>query len=111
LSAETTKLTALASADCNSLAWLQLNQSNLEAAAPLRMSCPACGGHIKFSKRNLGQQTPCPHCQKAVTLRRDENLKMSCFFCNGHIEFPAHAIEQKLKCPHCHMDIGLKEPA
>lgn len=93
------------------LAWLQLNRSKFEAAVPLRMSCPACGGHIKFSRRNLGQQTPCPHCQKTITLRRPNLLKMSCFFCKGHIEFPAYAIGEKLRCPHCHQDITLKEPA
>jgi hypothetical protein len=81
------------------------------AAGFLKVSCPSCGGHIKFSIQNLGQKMPCPHCQTNITLRKPENLKVSCYFCKGHIEFPAHAIGQKLKCPHCHMDIGLKEPA
>lgn len=76
-----------------------------------RMSCPACGAHVKFAMENLGQQLPCPQCKTAITLRKPENLKMSCFFCHEHIEFPAHAIGEKLKCPHCNMDITLKEPA
>jgi predicted RNA-binding Zn-ribbon protein involved in translation (DUF1610 family) len=76
-----------------------------------KMSCPACGGHVKFAVRNLGAQILCPHCAKPIKLRREENLKMSCFFCHGHIEFPAHALGAKMACPHCKMDITLKEPA
>jgi hypothetical protein len=91
----------------------------------LKMPCPACGGHIQFFFRNLGQTTPCPHCRAAITLRgcpttsndptihqsNDPFARMSCFFCKGHIEFPPHAIGQKIPCPHCRMDITLKEPA
>lgn len=77
----------------------------------LKISCPACGGHIKFAIQNIGLKVPCPHCQAGVILRRDKNLKMSCFFCNEHIEFPAHALGTKMACPHCKMDITLKEPA
>jgi hypothetical protein len=77
----------------------------------LKMSCPACGVHVKFAAKRLGEKAPCPHCRAAITLRRPENLKMSCFFCQGHIEFPAHALGEKLKCPHCHQDITLQEPA
>ncbi len=76
-----------------------------------KMSCPACGGHIRFVIQNIGQKIPCPHCQKTITLRKQENLKMSCFFCEGHIEFPPHALGQKMSCPHCEKDITLKEPA
>jgi predicted RNA-binding Zn-ribbon protein involved in translation (DUF1610 family) len=76
-----------------------------------KMSCPACGIHIRFDDRNLGQKIPCPQCQKTMTLRKPENLKMSCFFCQEHIEFPAHALGQKIKCPHCNNDVTLKEPA
>jgi hypothetical protein len=76
-----------------------------------KMTCPACGGHIEFALRNLGQKIPCPHCRHEVTLRRPQNLKTNCFFCQGHIEFPAHAIGQKIHCPHCKRDITLKEPA
>jgi hypothetical protein len=86
--------------------WLQRQNRN-----SLKMSCSTCGGHIKFSIQNLGQQISCPHCQAALTLRKADNLKMSCFFCNEHIEFPAHALGEKLKCPHCKMDITLREPA
>ena len=93
------------------LVWLWRKPLPIEANEFQKMSCPACGGHIKFPRQDVGRQIPCPHCQQNLKLRRDENLKMSCFFCQGHIEFPAHAIGQKLKCPHCHMDIGLKEPA
>jgi hypothetical protein len=80
-------------------------------AGLVKMTCPACGGHVKFPGANAGQQLPCPHCQAVVTLRRPENLKMACFFCQGHIEFPAHAIGTKMACPHCNMDITLKEQA
>jgi len=80
-------------------------------AGLLKMSCPACGGHIKFDGQNMGQQIPCPHCQKNTTLCKSGPLKMACFFCQGHIEFPPHAIGEKMPCPHCKMDITLKEPA
>jgi hypothetical protein len=74
-----------------------------------KMSCPACGGHVRFDRRNLGQNLPCPHCRKTLTLRPPNALKMSCFFCHGHIEFPPHAIGEKMLCLHCKMDITLKE--
>jgi hypothetical protein len=90
---------------------LWLEGRRFKAAKFLKMSCPACGVHIRFDDRNLGQKIPCPQCQKPVTLRKPENLKMSCFFCQEHIEFPAHAIGEKMPCPHCKMDITLKEPA
>ncbi|HWY29503.1 MAG TPA: hypothetical protein VNX46_02035 [Candidatus Acidoferrum sp.] len=80
------------------------------AAGLIKMSCPACGSHIKFASSNLGQIICCPHCQQVITLRKPDLLKMVCFFCKEHIEFPAHALEQKIKCPHCKMDITLKEP-
>lgn len=82
---------------------IQTNQSS-------KMSCPSCGGHIRFATQNAEQPIPCPHCQKAITLHPPENLKMSCFFCQGHIEFPPHALGEKMPCPHCKMDITLKEP-
>lgn len=75
----------------------------------LKMSCPACGGHIDFSKENLGREISCPHCQKNIILRKPGLLKMTCFFCKEHIEFPAHALGQSISCPHCRMDIRLKE--
>lgn len=76
----------------------------------LKMSCPGCGGHIKFAFQNLGQKVSCPHCQTSVILRPpDESLKMSCFFCQGHIAFPSHALGQKMPCPHCQKDITLQE--
>jgi uncharacterized paraquat-inducible protein A len=81
------------------------------AANSVKISCPSCGGHIKFAIQNLGQKIPCPHCQTAVTLRQPENLKMSCFFCKGRIEFPSHALGQKISCPHCKMEVSLKELA
>ena len=77
----------------------------------VKMACPACGVHLRFDGRNLGQKIPCPHCQKTITLRKPDLLKMACFFCQEHIEFPAHAIGEKMPCPHCNMDITLKEPA
>jgi hypothetical protein len=90
----------------------QLRAEQYDAAAGLlKTLCPVCGGKIKFPAQNIGQQTACPHCQKAITLRKSENLKMSCFFCQEHIEFPAHAIGMKMACPHCKMAITLKEPA
>jgi hypothetical protein len=82
-----------------------------KAARFHKMSCPACGVHIRFDGRNLGQKIPCPHCHKSITLRKPDVLKMACFFCKAHIEFPAHAIGEKMPCPHCNMDITLKEPA
>jgi len=92
------------------VSWLWLENRRAKAAKFIRMSCPACGVHIQFAVRNLGQKIPCPHCQKTVSLRQPELLRMSCFFCQGHIEFPAHAIGEKMPCPHCNMDITLKEP-
>lgn len=74
------------------------------------MPCPSCGGHIRFSIRNLGQKIPCPHCQTNITLRKPGLLKMACFFCKGHIAFPAHALGTKMPCPHCQKDITLLEP-
>jgi predicted RNA-binding Zn-ribbon protein involved in translation (DUF1610 family) len=76
----------------------------------LKMSCPACGIHIRFASKNLGQKIPCPKCQISITLRRPDLLKMDCFFCHGHIKFPPHAIGEKISCPHCNKDITLKEP-
>ena len=78
----------------------------------MKMSCPACGGHVKFAAQNIGRQIPCPHCQAAITLRKpDENLKMTCVLCGGHIEFPPHAVGQRIQCPHCKMNITLRQPA
>ena len=87
--------------------WVE--HKSAEAAIFQKMSCPACGGHIKFETANLGQKIPCPHCRNIITLRVAENIKMSCFFCLGHIEFPAHALGRKMPCPHCRNDITLKE--
>ena len=88
---------------------LLLWKSRRVAPKALKLSCPNCGGHIRFSAQNLGQQIPCPHCRTTITLRKpDEMLKMSCFFCKEHIEFPSHALGQKIKCPHCKMDITLR---
>jgi hypothetical protein len=82
------------------------------AAGLLKMSCPACGGHVQFVSQNVGQQIPCPHCQASITLRKpDENLKMNCVLCGGHIEYPPHAIGQKIPCPHCAKTITLLKPA
>ena len=82
-----------------------------EAAKSTKMSCPACGVHIRFESARIGQQIDCPQCQKSITLRRPEHLKMACYFCHEHIEFPPHAGGEKLRCPHCQMDIMLKESA
>lgn len=93
------------------LAWLRMTKTNSSAMGFSKMSCPACGTHIKFTLQDLGRTIPCPHCQVALTLRKpEENLKMSCYFCKEHIEFPAHAIGTKMACPHCNIDITLKEP-
>ena len=104
-----------------SLGWLWLREVKWERKPRVKvqtgrdgfwkMSCPACGGHVKFALQNEGQKIPCPHCEKMLMLRREENLKMSCFFCAGHIEFPAYALGQKIACPHCRKDITLKELA
>jgi len=82
-----------------------------EKQESIKMSCPACGVHIRFASHSLGQKISCPQCQKNITLRKPDLLKMACFFCQEHIQFPAHAIGEKIPCPHCNMDITLKEPA
>jgi len=91
--------------------WLWLEGRRAKATKFLKMSCPACGVHLRFDDRNLGQKIPCPQCQKSITLRKPDLLKMACFFCQEHIQFPTHAIGEKIPCPHCKMDITLKEPA
>jgi predicted RNA-binding Zn-ribbon protein involved in translation (DUF1610 family) len=95
--------------------WLWSNQRRyrreMTATESVKMACPACGVHIRFDVRNLGQKIPCPQCQKTITLRKPDLLKMSCFFCKEHIEYPPHAIGEKMSCPHCQMNITLKEPA
>jgi hypothetical protein len=80
-----------------------------EEAKFIKMSCRACGVHIRFESSRVGQRVDCPQCRKSITLRRSDDLKMSCYFCHGHIEYPDHAAGEKLKCPHCDMDITLKE--
>ena len=80
-----------------------------QTSVSLKMSCPACGVHIKFATQNLGQKIMCPQCQTAITLRKPDLLKMACFFCKEHIEFPTHSIGENIRCPHCKMDITLKE--
>jgi DNA-directed RNA polymerase subunit RPC12/RpoP len=90
----------------------QLAAGHDAAAGLMKMSCPACGEHVKFSSQNIGRQIPCPHCQAAITLRKpDEDLKMTCVLCGGHIEFPPHAIGSKIACPHCAKTITLLKPA
>lgn len=91
--------------------WIHGRQAGKsDESRDLRLSCVHCGGHIAFPATRTGQKISCPHCEKAITLRKPENLKMSCYFCKGHIEFPSHAIGNKLPCPHCQMDITLIEP-
>jgi DNA-directed RNA polymerase subunit RPC12/RpoP len=78
------------------------------ASGLIRMTCPACGGHVKFASQNLGQQIPCPHCQAAILLSNpEEYFKMTCVLCNGHVEFPPHALGHKIPCPHCAKTITL----
>jgi len=92
----------------SSLVWLW-RRGKLEATF-LKMSCPSCGGHLKFELMNLGNQIPCPHCQVAITLHKpDESLKIACFFCKGRIEFPSHALGSMIRCPHCNKDITLRQ--
>jgi predicted RNA-binding Zn-ribbon protein involved in translation (DUF1610 family) len=85
--------------------------AELNSADSLKMSCPACGVHIKFAPQNLGQKLPCPQCQKSIILRKPDLLKLTCFYCKEHIEFPAHSLGQKIACPHCNKGIVLKERA
>lgn len=80
-------------------------------AGLIKISCPACGGHIKFAALNLGLRIPCPHCRSAIILREPETLKMSCVSCGGHIEFPSYAVGQRILCPHCSKTITLLAPA
>ncbi len=110
----------LALASYGGLAWWWLHQPEPQFANPrrseaaaefLKIACPFCGVHIKFSAENLFQRVSCPQCEKAITLRRPAFLKMACFFCKEHIEFPAHAVGEKMPCPHCQKDITLKESA
>ena len=82
-----------------SVAMLWFERRTAQAATSLKMSCPSCGGHIKFAIQNLGQQIPCPHCQAVIALSKSDLLKMTCYFCKGHIEFPAHALGQKVSLP------------
>lgn len=90
----------------------QLSVQRDVIAGLLKISCPACGGHVKFANQNIGQQIPCPHCRVVIVLRKpEEKLKMTCVLCGGHIEFPAHALGQKITCPHCAKNITLLKPA
>ena len=34
----------------------------------LKMSCVSCDGHVEFPAHAIGQQIPCPHCAKIITL-------------------------------------------
>ena len=89
----------------------QLAAQRDATAGLMKMVCPACGGHVQFAPQNIGQQIPCPHCRKEMTLREPETLKMTCVLCGGHIEFPPHAVGQKIPCPHCAKSITLLKPA
>jgi hypothetical protein len=95
--------------------WLWLEnrtaQARKRAVEFLKMPCPSCGGHIKFSIQNLGRKISCPHCRKEMALHEPKNLKMTCVLCGGHVEFPAHALGQKILCPHCAKTITLLQPA
>jgi len=93
------------------LAGLWLQNRRATSGDEVKISCPACGGHIAFAIQNLGQQIPCPHCRAVIALRKPENLKMSCYFCTEHIEFPAHALGRTISCPHCNRNITLMERA
>lgn len=90
---------------------LWIGRTSRLAANSVKISCPACGGHIKFAAKNLGRKIPCPHCQTAIVLQTSGTLKMSCVLCGGHIAFPTHAIGQKIPCPHCAKTITLLNPA
>ena len=91
------------------LVWLWAGSWLKMDGGSLKMSCSACGGHIRFSTQNVGRKITCPHCWCTVTLRKPENLKMPCPDCQGHIEFPSHALGQKTACPHCNKNIILNE--
>jgi DNA-directed RNA polymerase subunit RPC12/RpoP len=80
-------------------------------SGPQKMTCPACGGHIRFEAGQIGQQINCPHCQKNIALRPPEILKTLCAQCGNPIEFPSHALGRKMPCPHCKTDLILKESA
>jgi len=76
---------------------------------PQKMSCPACGGHIRFEGAETGKQIDCPHCKKPIALRAPEILKTACPQCAGRIEFPSHALGRKMPCPHCGAELTLTE--
>src|SRR5579885_3181390 len=75
--------------------WLWQHEEPIPAKTDLKTVCPECGGQIAFAAVRVGQQIACPHCGKAVTLRRHEMLKMTCVLCGGHLEFPVHAVGRK----------------
>lgn len=90
---------------------VQTQRSNEAFVRTLKISCTACGGHIKFPTNAFGETIPCPHCHATITLQKPKSLKMACTVCGGNIEFPEHAAGQIIPCPHCKMEIILKEPA
>jgi hypothetical protein len=52
-----------------SIAVLWLERRSMKATESMKMSCPACGGHIEFPNQGLGQTTSCPHCKMDITLK------------------------------------------
>lgn len=108
------------------LLWYSRRVANGES---LKMACPACGGKIKYSTHNAGQNLPCQHCQTLITLGnpppvapqpvRDgrspeamvRTLKIACTKCGGHIEFSTNSFGQKIPCPHCQAVIILQKSA
>ena len=46
--------------------------ARLEARAPkaVKISCPACDGHLEFPDHAMGRKIPCPHCQAELTLSK-----------------------------------------
>ncbi len=94
------------------LPWVlaQTQKSSSHANDFMKIPCPSCGGKIKLSTLNLGQQIPCPNCKETITLEMPGKLKMTCVLCGENIEFPAHALGQKIPCPHCAKTITLLKP-
>ncbi len=50
------------------IAMLCIKRPATQTTEFLKMSCLLCGGHIAFPAHAIGQNIPCPHCAKTITL-------------------------------------------
>lgn len=49
--------------------WLWLENRRPQTAIDSKISCPACGVHIRVDLLNVGQKISCPHCKMDITLK------------------------------------------